>query len=417
MGFPIDEDAPGRVGAAPADPGRHWLTAERLRVYPWIFLTVYVLAGIYWVAISDNMLDPKGKPLGYDFITFWAASSLSLSGEPAAAFDIERIFEAEKAAVPALDMVYLWHYPPTFELIVAPLALLPYFLSYFLWLGATLAVYTAALRRLVPSPFTTLLVLASPGVYINFFHGQNGFLTAALIAGALLLLEKRPVVAGVLIGLLSFKPHFGVLIPLALLLGGHWRVFLAAAVTTVLFAAASVLALGPAPWVSFVDNAPLVQQVYAEGLLPWAKMPSLFVTLRMFGVPTAAAYAVHALLALGVAATVWWIWWRRAPLALAGAALVCGSLLATPYLFDYDLTLLAVPIALLAMDGHRNGWLPGDRVVLVIAWLTPFFAPAVAQVSQVQVGFLCLLALFAVAVRRARLAIRGAEGREPIPVT
>lgn len=397
--------------ATSAGPTPHWLTAERLRVYPKIFLAVYVLAGIYWVANSENLLDKGGKQFGYDFVTFWAASSLSLSGEPAAAFDIKRIFLAEKAAVPALDKVYLWHYPPTFELVITPLALLPYFIAYFFWTGITLLAFIAVTRRLAPSPFTTLLLLSSPGVFINAFHGQNGFLTAVLFAGALLLMERRPLMAGVLLGLLSFKPQFGILIPLALILGGRSRTFFAAAATTVLFAVASLLILGTEPWIAFLNNVPLLQQVFEDGLLPWAKMPSLFVALRMLGSPLAVAYAGHTVLALGVAATVWLIWWRRAPIPLAGAVLACGSLLATPYLFDYDLTLLVAPIALLANDAHRNGWLDGEREVLVLAWVAPFFAPAFAQHTQVQVGFLCVLALFIIVVRRAWLTLGTADNR------
>ncbi len=407
MGKSSSDDA-ARQASAPAGGHRHWLTPERLRVYPLIFLFAFAVAGIFLIANSDNMLDESGKPLGYDFITFWAASSLSLSGEAAAAFDVERIFAAEKAAVPALELIYLWHYPPTFELMIAPLALLPYIPAYLLWTILGLAIYVVMLRRLAPSPFTAMLVVASPGVFIALLHGQSGFLAAALFGGALLLLERRPILAGILIGLLSFKPHFGVLIPLVLLLGGYWRPFLAAAATSILFAAASLLVLGVEPWVAFVNNLPLTRHVIEQGLLPWAKMPSLFVALRMLGAPVAAAYAAQIVLGLGVAAAVGYIWWRRAPLPLAGAVLVCASLLVTPYVFDYDMVLLAVPIALLAVDGHRRGWHAGEREIMVVAWLMPMLAPAIAQASQIQVGFLCLLALFAVAVRRATLAIRPA---------
>ena len=381
----------------------HWLTEERLRVYPRIFLVVFVVAAIGWAAMARDLLDSQGKPLGYDFITFWAASLLTLGGEPGAAYDFQRIFDTERVAAPALEHVFLWHYPPTFELVVAPLSLLPYIPAYLLWVGATLVLYLWVLRRLAPTPLTTILVLSSPGVFINLMQGQTGFLIAALYGGALLLLDRRPILAGILIGLLSCKPHFGLLIPFALLLGGYWRTFLAAAVTTILFAGLTTLILGTGPWLAFYENMPTLRLVYEDGLLPWIKMPSLFIGLRMLGVGSGIAYGVHGIFALGVALLVWRMWWRRMRLPLTGAALVCGSLLVTPYAFDYDLALLAVPIALLALDGHRHGWLAGEREILVAAWLSPFLATVISAVTQVQVGFLCVLALFVVAVRRGEM--------------
>ena len=95
----------------------HWLNVARLTVYPRIFLAVFVIAGIAWLSMSDGLLDPKGKPVGYDFITFWAASDLTLAGDPAAAFDLARIYGAERSAVPRLHDIFAWHYPPTFQLL------------------------------------------------------------------------------------------------------------------------------------------------------------------------------------------------------------------------------------------------------------------------------------------------------------
>ena len=127
---------------------------------------------------------------------------------------------------------YGWHYPPFFFAVAVLVAALPYAWGLAIWLAASLAAYLAAMRAILPRPETLLIAAAFPAVFVNIGHGQNGFLTAALLGGALHLLDRRPWLAGVLIGCLAYKPQFGVLIPLALLAGGRWST-IAAAVATV----------------------------------------------------------------------------------------------------------------------------------------------------------------------------------------
>ena len=378
-------------------------TADRLFAYPLIFLAVYVIASAIWIGLSNDMLDPKGKPLGYDFITFWAGSWLTLQGDPAGAFDPAKIFAAERIAVPASDKLFLWHYPPTFLMVVTPFALVPYIVAYLLWGTATLALYAWVIRKLAPQPQTLLLLLAFPGVFLNFFHGQNAFLSAALLGGAILTLERRPVLAGILIGLMSYKPHFGVLIPLALICGRHWQAFAAAAVTTLLFAAASALTLGIEPWIAFWNNIPLAREVFEDGLIRWSKLPTLYASLRLAGAGLEIAYLLHTALGIGVAATVAWVWWRKPPLPLRGAVLAAGSLLVTPYMFDYDFAILAIPGAIIAMDGYSRGWLPYERAILALIWTMPLIAVGLADSTGVQIGPACIFMLFLATVRRALL--------------
>lgn len=393
--------------------GEHWLTESRLTVYPRIFLAVFAVSVIAWVLASQDLVDPNGKPLGYDFVTFWAASHLTLGGEPASAFDLARIFEAERSAVAGVRTIYAWHYPPTFQLVTAPLALLPYIASYLVWTLATLVLCGTVIRGLAPGPHTLPLFLAFSATFLNFAQGQTGFLTAALFGGSLLLLERRPVSAGILIGLLSLKPHVGVLIPLALVAGRRWIAFIAAAATVVAFAATSVLVLGPEVWVAFWQNLPILREILEQGGVPWAKMTSLFAALRLLGLGVWPAYMLQLLLALAVALIVARLWWRGVRMPLAAAALASAALLVTPYVFDYDLVLLAVPIALLARDGREHGWLPGDREILVAAWLAPLLSPVLAEVVGIQLGWLVVSAVLGVAARRAEHAQRDRAKRAP----
>ncbi len=393
---------PGSPSALPLAPAPdHWLTPARLAAYPRIVLAVCLASAAAWLASSTDLLDPRGQAIGYDFITFWAASLLALGGEPAAAYDLQRLFAAEAHAVPGLGGGYSFHYPPTFLLVILPLALLPYLVAYAAFVAATGAAFAAVMRRIVDDRRALLLIAAFPGVYVNAMHGQNGYITTALLGGALLALDRRPVLGGALIGLMAYKPHFAMLMPVALLVSRSWRAIAAAAVVAVAFTALSTAVLGTDALAAFLRVSPWVREQVESGNLPWHKMPTVFAAARLLGAGVLASYAVQAIAAAIAVAGLVAVWRRQAPLALRGAMLIVATMLATPYMFDYDMVMLALPIAWLAVDGLARGWLPYEREVLVAAWLAPLPAPNVALLAHVQIGPLVAAALFAIILRRA----------------
>jgi hypothetical protein len=399
----MPEPHPASLAPAPAQGPRtpHWLTPKRLKAYSIILIAAQALIALAWLSTTNEGVDGKGKPIGYDFITFWSASALSLEGDPAATYDPARIFAASHRAVPANRAVFIWSYPPIFHLIVLPLALLPYLAAYAWWSALTFAPYLAVVLRWAPAPITLWPAVAFPGAFLNLMQGQNGALSAALFGGAMLCLERRPRLAGILIGLMTYKPHLGILIPLALLCGRRWQALIAAALTTIVLAALSAAVLGPDPWIAFARNVAFAGKVLDAGTLPLHKMPSVFASLRLLGAPSPLALGLHAVGALAVAALVGFLWWRQTPLPLAAAALITGSLLVPPHVNDHDLVLLAVPIALLAWDGYHRGWHAGEREILALAWLCPLIAAPLAAHAGIQIALAAMAALLAVATRRA----------------
>jgi hypothetical protein len=384
-----------------ADQQVHWLKAEYLKITATILIVAYPVTIVGWGVMSPDLVTMAGIPFGSDFITFWAASHLALAGEAASAFDMARIVAAEKLAVPANDGVFLWHYPPSFQLIILPLSLLPYLVAYFLWALTTLTLLALVVRRLAPTPYALPLLITFTGTFFNFFHGQNGFLTAALFGGGMLLLRERPIAAGILLGLMSYKPQFGLLLPVALIAGRQWTAFIAASCATLTLAATSWAVLGGEVWIAFWKNLPFVQDILAQGRLPWPKIPSVFVMLRTLGLDQTSAYAGQGMVAVFVAVTIAWIWKSQALSRAAIAAVIAGTPLMSPYVFDYDLALLAVPIAILAWDGVERGWHPGEREVLVLSFFTPALVSSIGYAITLQLGPLFIGALFAIAVRRA----------------
>ena len=383
-----------------------WITAGRVLGYSRLVLSIYAAMAVLWIVLSHDFIDPAGKPLGADFITFYAASEFALQGRLAEAYDIGRMAEAQTAIVPAAaGQVVPWQYPPSFALLILPLALLPYSLAWVLFMSATLLLYVWLVHAILPDRRALLVALAFTAVLVNALGGQNGFLSTALLGGGLILLETRPLAAGVLLGLLTFKPHLGILVPFILVAGGYWRAIGAAVLTALLFALLAWLAFGIESWEAFRDHAAVAADYLRSGVLPWDKMASVFATARLLGASVALATVLHAVVALAAGTMCVWAWWRGGSLELRVTLAVTGTALVAPAIYDYDLVLLAVPIAILAVDGMHAGWTPGVRTLLVITWLAPLIGTSLARYAHLPLVPLVLLALFWVCWHRLRLTI------------
>jgi hypothetical protein len=283
-------------------------------------------------------------------------------------------------------------------------AAVPYAWGLAIWLAAGLAAYLAAMRAILPRTETLLIAAAFPAVFVNIGHGQNGFLTAALLGGALQLLDRRPWLAGVLIGCLAYKPQFGVLIPVALLAGGRWSTIGAAAATVAALLALSLATLGGGVWHAFTDSMNFTQTVVLEqGDTGWEKIQSVFSAARMWGAGIHTAYAVQIALALLLATGLAWLWHSDAAFELKAAGLATASLLATPYVLDYDLVVLAVAIAFFARHGLSRGFRDFEISLLAAAWIVPLLSRGIAGVTGIPLGLLVLLTFYAFTLRRAVL--------------
>ena len=380
-----------------------WLTPGRIRGYSLMVLAISLAGLIGLVAMSDRMVDPNGKPIGTDFSNVYAAGVLTQSGHAPDAYDPALQHAAEKAVFEGRDVpFYGWHYPPFFLMVAALLALMPYGLALLCWLAVSLPAFMAAVHAIVPRRETLLATAAFPAVFVNIGHGQNGFFTAALLGGFLTLLNPRPILAGVLLGLLSYKPQFGILIPLALLATGRWTTILSATATVIVLIATSTLLFGMDVWHAFAESATFTRTVVLEtGGTGWEKIQSLFSAVWMWGGSIDAAYAAQAALALSLAASIVWLWRSQAAFELKAAALAIASLLATPYVLDYDLVVLAIAIAFFVRHGLTRGFHAYEISLLALAWAAPFLTRSIAGLSGIPLGLIVMLALYAMTLRRA----------------
>jgi arabinofuranan 3-O-arabinosyltransferase len=334
-------------------------------------LTLCLMAYLAGVWIYDR----NGLGIPGDFLQIPAAGRLALDGFAAQVFDPDVLKRMEVAKLGHdFENNYPWHYPPPFLFIASVLALLPYSVAHLGWILASIVPYVAVMRAIVAHNFGVMLALAVPFVLINAVAGQNGFLTAALIGGTLYLIPVRPVLAGVCLGLLTYKPQFGLLFPIALIAAGHWRVFASASVTAIAMFLVSWLAFGTESWLAFVHNLPQLQLSLTEGKAVMGRLQSIYSTVRYFGGTEQLAWAFQFVLTASVAVVLALMWRSRVPYTWKAAALAAGTLLATPYLFMYDMVVLAIPLAFLVRIGLRTGFrryeLPalGGALVLIAAY-------------------------------------------------
>jgi len=380
-----------------------WLTPSRMRGYSAVLLAAYLIASILWIALANGLVDRNNKPLGTDFSNVYAAGMLASNGKPDVAYDWPSEHAVEKAIFGRDVPFYGWHYPPQFLLVAAILALVPYGWALALWMATTLSAYIAIIRVILPQPTAVLVALAYPAVFVNLLHGQNGFINTALLGGALLLLDRRPITSGVLIGLLAYKPQFGVLIPLMLLATARWTVVAAASATVLAACTVTLSMFGTKVWVAFAASTTLTRHVVLEaGSTGWEKIQSIFSAVRMWGGGVDLAYMAQGALALGVAAGLIWLWRSEAAVDLKASALAVAALIATPYVLDYDLMILAVAIAFYVRHGLARGFHNFELSLLAFAWIAPLLSRPLAKATGIPLGLTAQIVLFIMALCRAR---------------
>jgi hypothetical protein len=295
------------------------------------------------------IVDAQGRPIVTDFMEVWVAGRFALAGASVSAYDWQAHHAAQVALVGHDFQGSLnWSYPPVFLFVAALLACLPYAIAFAGWVAATAAGYAVAIGAIAKRWDAGLVACATPVFFANAIVGQNGFLSAALIGASLLFLKQRPVLSGVFLGLLTYKPQLGVLFPLALLLDRNWRALASAAVTSAILIAVSWFAFGTQTFLAFLRFLPATSQaILTERGEDWSKMQSVYALARTLGGGDATAWIAQGLtIALCIALLVW-IWRRQDSFAVKAAFLASAAMLMTPYLHMYDFAILAVPLAFL----------------------------------------------------------------------
>ena len=379
-----------------------WLTPIRARAYPLLLIVVYIGGIIAALVTAHGVIDTTGRPLGSDFSLLWAAGTSVWNGEPALPYDLARYAALQRQIFGADTPILGWHYPPYFLAIAAMVALLPYLWALLVWQGATLALYCATIYRILPDRWVLIAAIGFPGVIINIGHGHNGFLTAFLLGGGLLALDRRPWIAGMLFALVAYKPQFAVVLPIALLADKRYVALLSSAIGVALITLGTLWAFGPQSWIAFRGSMEFTRTVVLEqGNTGWQKIQSSFAAVRALGGSVELAYAVQGAVTVAVVLAVAWLWHSKSNRRLQYAALITGALLATPYVLDYDMVVLAPALAFVLSHGRDLGFRPWQKTVMALVYVAPFVTRMVAEATLVPLGLLAMVGFFAMVVGRA----------------
>lgn len=368
--------------------------AERQDIRLAIIVTVFVYGwGLFyfatlWTLAPDGLSATTGSTPYWDFSNLWSAGRLILDGH------IDWLFEPDhyrawlrltfSEALPNQE----WSYPPNLFFLAVPLGALPIMPAYLLWTFGTILCLHFAIRPLALPPFAHWLAITGPAVWMNAAFGQNGALTAALLLGGLLNLERRPILAGVLIGFMAIKPHLALLVPFCVLASRNWKAFLSAALTVVGLNLATGLVFGFDVWRNFFGvTAPLMSAIL-EAPFPQSyhgNAATAFIMGRWLGFDLAGAYALQAAFALAaiIACVVMWRPASTMPVAKRAVLTAVLAIVSTPYGYSYDMVPLGVAVAWLAM--HDKGM---NRLGLVPIWIAPLFIHALIIKGGVAIGVL-----------------------------
>lgn len=388
----------------------HWLHRDRVVAWSVVLLFEEVLFLAFLVLWQHGVLFNITTPTSSDFVSFYAAGKLALAGTPALAYDQAAHYLAQQQATVAGAPYQFFFYPPVFLMLCAGLASLPYLVAYLLFQAVTLGLFAATMGVVLRESGWRWLVplLAFPAVFWTVGLGQNAFLTAALFGGFTLLVDRRPLTAGVLLGLLCYKPHFGLLAPIALAAGRHWTACLTAAGTVLALVGLSAWLFGCDTWAAYLAAFSRSGAVYSSGRIDYAGIVTPFGAARLLGIAAEPAHALQATAAVAMTALTAWIWAHGASLPLRAATLLGATLLAVPLALLYDQLLALVAIAWLLREARQTGFLPWEKLVLLAIYPLALLLWPMGDRWHLPLGPLISLAVLGLCLRRALPAQRHA---------
>lgn len=385
-----------------------WRTGQRKTIY----LCMAILGLCAFVAVIHGVKiwaeykgQTPGHPSGFgDFLALWSYGDIVASHPGFDLYDTAILHALQVAlGMPESDH-NPFPYPPIAILLFRPLAFLPYQTAYVAWTLGTMALFVwAVVATCSRLPISIIGVMVAPGTIGCIAFGQTGFLSAALLITGVRLAGSRPILSGVTIGLLAYKPQTAILVPVAFAAAGYWRAFAAACVTAAALAAIATVAYGSGIWASWIAMLPAYSNAFDHDLDGMKFKPTIMANLQSAGVALPIARAVQGLAAVAVAVLVWRCFRRNAG-RLAAAALLVGTVLATPHALIYDLPIVAAAMALLIQERSVTNpvFSLGEVAILVLGLTFPVLMMIKAGQTALPVSAVALSLLFGLILRDSR---------------
>lgn len=339
-----------------------FLNSTRIKRWSGIIIVCYLILLLMSVTTTTGILDIQGKPVGTDFITFYSASKLLQQQLPEKLYELAEMHRIQKNITNSQIDIFAWHYPPPFALIIYPLQYFNYYISWLFWILLTIIPLLIILKKIYRNSLTIIIFLAFPGTFQNIIHGQNGFLTAFLFGYGIYLLKKSPYCSGLIFGCLIYKPHFVIAVLPALVSEKSLKTLAGFFTSITTWFILTVSLWGISPWLAFIKNIPFAGQLLQGGALPYFKIPTVFSGAMMLGISPAKSLTIQLIFSLSAIMTVSYIWKKCYDERRRGIALVITALIASPFAFDYDLTILAPAIAWLLAENNNKSKRSVNRI-------------------------------------------------------
>jgi alpha-1,2-mannosyltransferase len=391
------------------DQLRHanWLTRERVIAWGLVLFIEELLLLVFLALWQHGVFVPVSTPPASDFVSFYAAGKLALAGTPQLAYDQAAHYLAQQQATVAGAPHQFFFYPPVYLILCSALASMPYSVAFAVFQVCTLGMFIVMMRRLLREQGAGWLapLLAFPAVFWTLGLGQNAFLTAALFGGFTLLVDRRPVAAGMPLGALCYKPHFGLLVPGAPLAARRWTAFAAAAATVAWLVGISIALFGRQTWHAYLVAVAQSGEVYGSGLIDFAGIVTPFGAARLLGFGPWSAYAVQG----GVALLIALLWQRPVSRNLRSASLLAATLLAVPLALLYDKLLILVAIGWLLREAREGGFLPWEKLVLLAVYPLSLLTWTVGQAFHPPLGPMTTCTVLLLCLRRVWLSLSAGE--------
>lgn len=357
------------------------------------------LGQIFWLIFVRLKNDPGN---GSDFGIFWAVAQLLHEGQAIKAYDATVLHQVTQQFMPSLKKgTFGWFYPPQYFIFLYPLGWFGYLWSYLLFEGASLWLAILGLRRILPDTRWVLLILGFGGVAINLGYGQNAFQTLALLTWIIVLQEKAPVRAGILAGIMCYKPQLMLMIPVIFLQNSNWRAIASGMATLICLVGLSLLLWDANLWLVWLHSMSVASQVLAKGGQHyWSMVDSLYALVHRFGLSSPLSMAVQVIQGLILFGITTRMTKYGTDVDLKNALWILTGLMITPYLIEYETAVLLLPLALYVKSGMRAGWCPKEWIGLVLCYFLVIPSKWLETASDIQLGYFIMLALYGMLVIR-----------------
>ena len=361
------------MAAIPAGARQEHLGTLRLLIGASAGFVVLTAALYAWMISWAGPFPRDGSTLvvGRDFLNFWMYGRAAWTPDPSRFYDPLLYRDALAALLGAGYPGQNWSYPPSVMLAAALFGRLPYLAALLCWTALGLALFLWVVRRYASDRRLLAAIALSPAAVFCLISGQSSFVTAAMLLTIFACLDRKPMLAGILLGLLTLKPQLGLLFPVMLAASGRWRVFLVASATALLIAAATAALFGPQVWLDFVQKGiPVQNLVLADpDRIGTPFFPTIFMNVRGTGASYAIAMTVQACFSAFAIGAVFFAFRHRKdadPQLLAALFFAC-SICAVPYLLSYD----TLPVTCLAVMLLGAGTLDrrGQVLAKLVYWL------------------------------------------------